>query len=200
MIIDKKSLLLKNDNLYLRPLTIGDITDEYINGLNDPEVNKYLVNVRLQVQTRESVKMFIISNIENPASILFGIFIKEIEQPFIGTLRVSEIDFFHYIASIGICLFTKRSWKRGYAQQALNLVKDYLFNTVELRFLEAGVYAENLSSINVFTKAGFYESYIVRGKYRHIDSFKDVVYLAAINPNFDISLLKKGVEGVASGQ
>lgn len=191
MMIDKETLLLENNVIFLRPLHVKDITDEYINGLNEPEVNRYLVNGRINPQTKETVEKFINSNRESPSDIFFGIFIRNDPEPFIGTLRVSGIDFFHYTASIGICLFAKRAWKKGYALQSLQLVKDYLLGIVGLHYIEAGMYGENTNSINLFSRAGFLEWYRVKDKFRHIDSFEETIYFAAINPLFDMSLLKK---------
>ncbi len=191
MKINKASLLLENENIYLRPLRIEDINDEYINGLNDPEVNKYLVNVRLEAQTRETVEDYVRSNLDSPSSVLFGIFIKKDPVDFIGTVRVSGIDYFHYYASIGVCLFAKRAWKQGYAIQSISIVKDYLFKSLGLHYLEAGFYAENRNSINLFRRAGFSEAYRVKNKFRHEDSFKDTIYFAVINPLFDSSLVKQ---------
>lgn len=140
MKIDKRSLLIENKNIYLRPLRIEDVTDEYVSGLNDPEVNRYLVNVRQRVQTRESVEKYVTSEFDDPSAILFGIFTRNDSKKVIGTVHVSEIDFFHYTASIGICLFPKQVWKRGHAFQALQLVKDYIFEVLCLHYIEAGVY------------------------------------------------------------
>jgi len=190
MKIDKEFLLLENDRIYLRPLRIEDITDEYIGGLNDPEVNRFLVNVRQTVQTKETVGEYVISCYESPNAILFGIFIKNDDSKTpIGTVHVSEIDLFHYTASVGICLFAKRAWGKGYALQSLQLVKSYLFGVLGLHYLEAGAYAKNKSSINAFTRAGFMEWYRVKDKFRLVDSFEDVIYFSAINPSFDMSLL-----------
>jgi RimJ/RimL family protein N-acetyltransferase len=126
----------------------------------------------------------------NPLSILFGIFVKKIENPFVGTVRVHSIDFFHFSASIGICLFAKRVWKKGYACNALEMVKKYLFEALKMHYLEAGIYAENLNSTNCFLKAGFVEQYRVTNKYRYIDSFEEAIFFAAVNPLFESSLLK----------
>lgn len=190
MKIDKESLLLENDRITLRPLDTEDITDEYISGLNDPEVNRFLVNVRQTVQTRETVVQYVISCYESPSAILFGIFIKNDDSKIpIGTIHISEIDFFHYTASVGICIFAKRVWKKGYAFQALKLVKNYLWGVLGLHYLEAGAYAKNKSSISAFTRAGFLEWYRVKDKYRLVDSFEEAIYFVAINPSFDMFLL-----------
>ena len=189
MKINKESLIIENDMLYLRPLLVEDITYDYVNGLNDPEVNRYLVDVRRNLQTRELVEKYVRSNLENPSSILFCIFLKNDLQRMIGTIHISHIDFFHFTASIGICLFVKDAWKKSYALQAIRLVKDYLFKALGLHYLEAGVYANNTNSIKLFTRAGFVEWFRVRDKFRHVDSFEETIYFAAINRSFNTSLL-----------
>ncbi len=189
--INKKEILLLSDNLLIRPLKVTDITDEYVTGLNDPEVNRYLVSVRQHRQTRDSVARYVEDNWNNPLSILFGIFIKNDGNPFVGTVRVHNIDLFHFSASIGVCLFAKRAWKRGYASTALRLVGEYLFQDVQMHYLEAGVYAENLNSISCFVHAGFIEQYRVSKKYRHVDSFEDAIFFAVVNPLFDLNLIKE---------
>lgn len=190
MKISKESLFLENDSIYLRPLKVNDITDEYVNGLNDPDVNKYLVNVRLKVQTYKLVERHIQANMENPLVILFGIFIKHDAKPLIGTVYVSGIDFFHFLASVGVCLFAKRAWRKGYGFLALGMVKDYLFKQLELHYIEAGVYAENIQSIKLFKRVGYSEKYRVKNKYRYADSFKEVIMFGLINHSFDMSNLQ----------
>ena len=39
----KKSLIIDIDNAYLRPINIHDISQLYIDGLNDSEVHQFLV-------------------------------------------------------------------------------------------------------------------------------------------------------------
>lgn len=190
MKINKESLIIENDRIYLRPLLVEDITGDYINGMNDPEVNKYLIHVRRKMQTRKAIANYVRSNLENPSSILFGIFIKNELKPLVGTVHISETDFFHYTASIGICLFAKRTRKKGFASQTIKMVKDYLFGNLGLHYIEAGVFAENINSINSFTRAGFSEWYRVKDKFRHTKNFKEIIFLATINPLFDTSLLR----------
>jgi RimJ/RimL family protein N-acetyltransferase len=189
--INKRSLNIEGIRIHLRPLQPSDVTDEYVEGLNDTEVNRYLVSVRQYRQTRDTVQDFVVSNLESPASILFGIFIRDHDTPLVGTVRVSEMDLFHYSAVVGICLFAKRAWKKGYACEAVRMVKDYLFENRCFHYLEAGVYAENRDSIRLFTRAGFTEWFRVKSKYRHKDSFEEAIFFAAINPFFDLGQLKE---------
>jgi RimJ/RimL family protein N-acetyltransferase len=195
MEIDKSSLILENEGIYLRPLRPDDITDEYVSGLNDPEVNRSLVNVRKCRQTHETVRQFVVSNWESPSCILFGIFVKSDRNSLVGTVRVSEIDFFHYSAVIGVCLFATRAWKKGFALQAVRMVKEYLFRIHNIHYIEAGVYAQNKNSVALFTRAGFREWFRVKDKFRLVDSFEEVIYFAALNPSYNWDFLKQEKTG-----
>lgn len=181
-IIDKSNLLLETKRIYLRPLMEGDITDEYVNGLNDPEVNKYLL--LRQAQTLPLVQEYVRKNWDSPASILFGIFLKNDPNPFVGTIRISDIDFFHCLANVGVCLFAKRAWKKGYAIEAMKEVVTYAFGNIGLHYLEAGAWSENTNSFELFRRAGFLETHRIKDKYRFRDEFKEVVYLGAVNRDF----------------
>ncbi|MBA4416978.1 MAG: hypothetical protein C0392_03560 [Syntrophus sp. (in: bacteria)] len=191
VMIEKNKLCLENDNIYLRPLDLSDISAEYVSGLNNPAVNRYLVEVRKTHQTVDTVRSFVLLNKDDPFSILFGIFEKNLANKFIGTVRVSGIDYFHYIASVGICLFAKQAWGKGYGSQALRLLTQYCFEVIGLHYFEAGVYLENTKSIRCFEKAGFLEQYRVKNKYRDSMTFEEVVFLGVVNPLFDASILKQ---------
>jgi ribosomal-protein-alanine N-acetyltransferase len=186
--IDKNNLLLETSRITLRPLEETDITDEYILGLNDPEVNRYLL--LRQPQTLSLVQEYVRRNWESPISILFGIFIKDDPSPLVGTIRISEIDFYHYLANVGVCLFAKRAWKKGYAIEAMREVVSFAFGDIGLHYLEAGAWSENSNSFELFRRAGFSETHRIKDKYRFRNEFKEAVYLGAVNRDFKESLVK----------
>lgn len=39
--INKQSRILQSDNIVVRPLKVIDVTDEYVYGLNDPDVRQH---------------------------------------------------------------------------------------------------------------------------------------------------------------
>ncbi|MBN2583301.1 MAG: GNAT family N-acetyltransferase [Planctomycetes bacterium] len=190
--------VLETSRLTLRPLRPQDVTDEYVNGLNDPEVNRYLMAVKRTRQTRATVERFVATNRDAADCILFGLFVRGDSSPLIGTMRVSAIDLHDFRATIGVCVFAKRAWKKGYASEALAAVVGYLFGEMGLHYLEAGAYEENANSVNLFRRGGFRESYRVRDKARFEDRFMDLVFLGLVNPDFDMSRLREA--GPSSGR
>lgn len=172
-----------SQRLYLRSVTPEDICDDYVNGLNDPEVKRWLFDARLFRQTRETVTHFVKTNWETAADILFGLFLKE-TNTWIGTIRVSGISKVHYSCSVGICLFRKEYWGKGLGTEAMNAVVEYLFQELGLHYAEAGAYVDNLASIALFRKAGFQVVAEYKNKFRYDKEFMPVVFLARSNPLF----------------
>jgi RimJ/RimL family protein N-acetyltransferase len=185
------TIALETDRLFLRFLKPEDVTEKYINGLNDPDVNRYLVEVKRTVQTRDSICEYINRNTSDPKSLLLGVFIKEEIDGLIGTVRISDICAYHFFASIGICIFEKTAWYKGYGAEALASAKRFAFNEIGLHYLEAGVYSSNLASIRAFLSSGFLEMFRTALKYRFQDSFEEVVFMGAVNPDFDMRRLQQ---------
>lgn len=186
----KKDILLLTDRLKIRNLRTNDITPVYVGGLNDPEVNKFLVNVRLLKQNKKRVADYILHNFQSPHDILLGVFLKE-GNVFIGTIRVGDISNFHYLCNIGICFFNKKYWGKGYASEAIGKVCDYIFKKLKLHYyIEAGVYDDNHASMKLFKRSGFKIQARYKNKYRYQDDFKPVVIWGLTNSKFNIKGIK----------
>ncbi len=186
---DKGNIQIVTDRLVLKVLRPQDITPQYVFGLNDEEVNYYLLEVKRNRQTFESVKSFVLDNAGAANSLLLGIFLKDLNE-LIGTIRLTGISFFHYYSGIGICIFAKQYWGKGYALESLLRIKEFVFNEMGMHFLEAGMYGQNASSVKLFEKAGF-ECYLkISDKYRLEDKFADVLMFKAVNPDFNLEFRK----------
>jgi len=76
------------------------------------------------------------------------------EDKLIGTIKL-HINWVHRHADIGIMIGDKTGWGKGYASEAIGLVKDYAFNILNLHKLWAGIYENNEASHRAFEKNGF---------------------------------------------
>lgn len=155
-------------NINLRSLTLFDVTERYINCLNDPEINKYL-SIRDTLQTLATVKAYVLIND------VLGIFVNDLH---IGNLTRSINDKNKYI-TVGIAIFDKNYHGKGYASQALKLFVDDAFLNGFNR-VEAGVNVSNIKSRSLFDNAGFY----IEGVKKEADLidgvFNDVIIYAKL--------------------
>lgn len=155
---------LEFDGGYLQPLCTEDVNDRYLEGINDPEVNQFLVGVKIKHQNRETLEKFISENENSSNSVLFGIWIDG-QQDFSGTVRVHNIEYVFRTAHIGICLFDKTAWGYGVGHKAIFTVTKWCHKSLELRWVEAGTYDENIASKSCFLKAGYEWVADIKDKY-----------------------------------
>jgi RimJ/RimL family protein N-acetyltransferase len=149
---------------FLRPLQIEDVHPGYVSGLNDPEVNRYLESVRRSVQTSQSVIEFVRHNQQAGDAVLFGIW-QAGAKHHCGTVRLHGIEHFHKTAHIGVCVFDRSAWGRKIGSKAVGAVTRWAFETIGLRWIEAGAYSENIASQKAFLAAGYEWIYDIPDKY-----------------------------------
>jgi RimJ/RimL family protein N-acetyltransferase len=166
---------------FLRPLGIEDVHPGYVSGLNDPEVNRYLDGVKRTVQTMQSVTEFVRQNQLAGDAVLFGIW-QSGAKLHCGTVRLHGIEQYHKTAHIGICLFDRTAWGNKLGAKAAEAVTRWAFETMGLRWIEAGAYSENIASQKTFLAAGYDWIYDVPDKYLLEGKPTRVKVYAARNP------------------
>jgi RimJ/RimL family protein N-acetyltransferase len=149
----KPSLRLDlREGAYLRPLQAADVTQAYVDGLNDPDVHRYMEAPRKQRQTLEGVRSYVAANAADAQAILFGLYT---DGRLRGTVRLHDIDIGRGGATVGIALFDRSIWGQGWGSAALAAVASYATSQLGLTRLEAGIIAANKGSIRAFENAGF---------------------------------------------
>ena len=106
----KKSLIIDIDNAYLRPINIHDISQLYIDGLNDSEVHQFLVAAKKKKQDYKSISKYVNKNWESKDAILFGFFLDNILR---GTVRLHDIIDKKSVEGFGISFMEAASYSVG---------------------------------------------------------------------------------------
>lgn len=148
---------IQTSRLYLRYLTVNDVSDVYVRWLNDPEVNRYL-ETRHEMQTHDTCRRFVSQCIEDPGSHLFGIFTKDGDEH-IGNAKIGFVNQLYKRAQISLFIGKKELWGKGLSTEVIAGVTEFGFRTLGLQRLEAGCYEDNLGSLRAFLKVG----YVVEG-------------------------------------
>jgi len=162
---------------YLKSLTVSDIHPGYINGLNDPEVHRYLEAPKRNYQTFETVENFVKANILDQSSFLFGVWLDG-DDLNVGTVRLHGIDHYHHCALIGICIFDKKVWGQGLGCKVISSCTRWATTHLNLRWIEAGAYKSNIASVKAFEKCGYQPVWDIEGKYYLEGSLETVKVLA----------------------
>ena len=144
---------LKGKNIILNPLGISDCTDEYVEWLNDPEVNHYL-ETRWEQQDRGTVEAYLREMENSKKSVLFGIF-RLRDGKHVGNIKIGPVNWHHLYANVSYFIGDRGAWGKGLATEAVSLVTRFGFECLELNKCKAGVYSGNSGSIRVLEKVGF---------------------------------------------
>jgi ribosomal-protein-alanine N-acetyltransferase len=151
---------IETPRLCLRTLQEEDVSQAYVDWLNDPEVNRYL-ETRHALQTLASCSDFVKRCNSEKSEHLLGVFLRE-SQSHIGNVKLGFIDDIHSRGQISLFIGEKTLWGRGFAREIVYAITKYGFEEAGLERIEAGCYEENLSSLRVFLSVG----YTVEGFFR----------------------------------
>jgi [ribosomal protein S5]-alanine N-acetyltransferase len=186
-----KSGMLENERIYLRKLTARDVNERYCGWMNDPQVNRFLES-RFQSHSIKSLKAFLRCVQNDKHTVFFAIILKNGDRH-IGNIKLGPINTVHSCADIGILIGEKDCWGKGYATDAIVLLVEYAFRSLNLHKVTAGCYAPNVGSLKAFRKAGFLQEgfrikhCLCEGKY------VDDILLGRINKNKpEHNLIRKG--------
>ena len=159
------NVVLKSKILCLKELELNDVTQQYVDWLNDVEINRYLES-RHTHQDIQKVRLFVEVCRDSKLDFLFGIFLKN-SMKHIGNIRLHSIDKNHSHAEIGLLIGDKNSWGQGFASMSISMVTQFAFNQLGLNKLSAGCYENNIGSKKAFEKSG----YQIEGFFRsHVQS------------------------------
>lgn len=180
MNLKNRKIELHFDNVSLRTLAPNDVHQKYIDGLNDHHTNKYLVGVRNNHQTKEIIEKYVQQNLDSDYDILFGVWIDGYDE-FCGTVRLHSIEYVHRTAHIGVCLFDSNVRGRGIGKNAIKAATEWALRSLRLRWIEAGIYEENIVSCKAFESAGYEKMFSIKNKYLYEDKPATVEIYAATN-------------------
>jgi ribosomal-protein-alanine N-acetyltransferase len=150
-----RPVTLSGENVILKDLRVGDVTQDYVDWMNDMDVVKYTES-RFALHTIDSTREFVELLQTSPDSILFGMFSPK-EGLHIGNIKIGPINWQHGLGDIGLIIGRKTFWGKGIAAEAICLVRDYALATLSLHKVTAACYASNYGSSKAFLKAGFHK-------------------------------------------
>jgi diamine N-acetyltransferase len=73
----------------------------------------------------------------------------------LGLIDLFDFDPFHQRAGVGILINDAEDKNKGYASEALQILSNYAFSTLQLHQLYCNITAKNKISLRLFTQQGF---------------------------------------------
>ncbi len=173
-------MFIKGEHIHLRALEPFDVDVLYkwennrqiwhVSNTQTPfsryVLEQFLVNAHEDIYTNKQLRLIISENEKETA---------------IGAIDLFDFDPYHLRAGIGI-LIAEEFRNKGFALEALNLLKDYAFNTLLLKQLYCNVTVSAAASLQLFEKAGF-EKVGLKKEWNRVSAakFEDEWFLQLLN-------------------
>lgn len=153
---------MSDGRVTIRPISMDDVNQTYVDWLRDPEVNQYL-ETRHTEQTLASVGDFVRAMIASGDQHLFAICL---DGKHVGNIKVGPVRHYHHLADVSLFIGDRSAWGQGVATAAIGLISRFAIKTLGLKKLNAGVYGPNLGSAKAFLKAGYTQEGLRRRHYK----------------------------------
>lgn len=98
----------------------------------------------------------------------------------VGAIDLFDFDPYHKRAGIGILIADKGDRRKGYANEALEMLISYAFNTLKLHLLYCTVSIQNSPSLELFSQSGFKITGTKKGWNWDGDKFNDEHFLQIV--------------------
>ncbi len=145
--------MFESPRLRCRILGEEDVSAEYVAWLNDPRVNRFL-ETRHEAQTLAGCRAFVAKVAADPASHLFGMFLKT-DGRHLGNIKLGPVNAVHASAQVSLFIGDPACWGQGLATEAVRGITAWGFRELGLAKIAAGCYDANLGSLRAFLKVGY---------------------------------------------
>ena len=148
--------MLRGERVILGPIK-REYIESFLKWFNDPEITQYLVIYRPMTRMAEEEWMENLKNREDTIHFSIVIPIEDGTEKLIGNCGIHRIDWKNRVGEVGIAIGEKEYQNKGYGTEALRLLLDYGFNTVNLNRLELSTYDFNVRALESYKKIGLIE-------------------------------------------
>jgi len=171
--------MLKGERITLGPVK-KEYIESYLKWFNDPEITQNLNMFRPFTRMMEEDW---IENLKNrDDTIVFAIIIPDENnvEKLIGNCGLHAIDWKNRVAEVGITIGEKEYQSKGYGTEAMEILLEYGFKTVNLNRIQLRVYEFNSRAINSYNKIGFVNEGRMRQAIFINGEYHDVIFMSIL--------------------
>ncbi len=174
--------MLKGNKVKLGPVK-REFIDYYLKWMNDPELTQYLMMYR--PLTREMEEDWFNSLKNRDDFFIFAILLfnqDEIEK-LLGNCSI-DVDWKNRVGTCGIIIGEKTYQGKGYGTEAMELLVNYGFNTLNLNRIQLETFSFNIRALKSYQKVGFKEEGIRRQAIYVNGEYHDAIMLGILKNEY----------------
>ena len=167
----------------LRSLELSDI-DPIMENFNDLEMRKYLLSA-IPYSREDEIEWIRSTWQARRSGTSYTFAITDIEDNFLGTCSLESIHPFHRSAVLGIAIYPKENWDKGYGSDALISLCWVGFNILNLNRIELEYLEFNQRGGKVYPKLGFKQSGVRRAAHFVNGKYHDSIVMDLLRDEFN---------------
>lgn len=174
---------IQGEKVWLRPFEKEDMA-LMSKWHNDPEIKKLFA---ITTETSEDYWLKWLERCENNPNVVYYGIAKKGENKLMGYVHLDGIMWGHKLCrDIGILIGEKEEWSKGYGTEAMKLMIDHAFNTLNLHRLELMTLSFNERGLRVWEKCGFKKEGLMRKARLSEGKWHDIIFFGLLEDEFDM--------------
>lgn len=173
---------LVGERIYLRALEQNDLTGNYFQWFNDPEVCAFNSHAIFPNSLKTVQDNFDFLQNTNTA-IVFAIIVMK-NDAHIGNISLQDINWISRSAEFAIIIGEKDYWQKGFAYEASQLVINYSFERLNLRRIFCGTSTENIGMQKLAEKLNMKREGLRRSSMYKMNKYVDIIEFGLLRDEF----------------
>ena len=176
--------MLGGKKVKLAPLERKHI-DHFLKWFNDPEITQYLMMYKPLTRDWEEEWFDALKHKED--AVYFSIYVinENKSDAIIGNCAIQDINSKNRACSCGITIGEKDYQNKGYGTEAMEMLVEYGFNTLNMNRIELTVYEFNIRAYKLYQKVGFIEEGRKRQARYHNGRYHDEIIMAILREDWE---------------
>lgn len=146
-----RNIDIESQRLNFTRLSKQHVSSEYVDWINDPEVNMYL-------ETRGNYTLNLLTSYieeQYKNEVYFWAIHRKDNKVHIGNIKIDPINIKTKSGEYGILIGDKLSWGKGFAKEATIQILEYCFEELKLSKVTLGVIEDNIKATSLYKNIGF---------------------------------------------
>jgi len=176
--------MLKGKRVRLVPLERKHI-DLFLKWFNDPEITQYITMYKPMTRDMEEEWFNNLKHKEDAVYFSISVDSEEESDIIIGNCAIHDINAKNRACSCGITIGEKKYQNIGYGTEAMEMLVEYGFNTLNMNRIELSVYDFNSRAFKTYQKVGFVEEGRKRQARYHNGKYQDEIMMAILREDWE---------------
>jgi RimJ/RimL family protein N-acetyltransferase len=177
--------ILRGELVRLSAVDPEELSKAYAKWNRDSELTRLFDARATRIQSAKDIKEFVEKEIEeeSPAYHFFAIRTLD-DNRLLGDVTLDVINWGARDSFVGIGIYNRADWGKGYGTDAMNIILRFAFTEVNLQRVTLTVFEYNPRAIRCYEKVGFQHEGQVRGALLRDGKRWDILYMGILRDDW----------------